>query len=995
MIDDSAANAKRILDQIRRSGFAPAHKRVATPRALKFAIARESWDIIVADLGKSGVTTLIALAKLKKSNPDLPCVLLCRKTDENDALKAIIAGMPGCRTCRVPARLGAAVRAELRAAERRSKHRRAEDRLHRDERLHRQAFETMLEGCALHELILDAHGRPSDYRFLAVNPAFERITGLTAAQVIGKTVREVIPEIEPFWIETYGRVTLTGEPARFEHFSQPLGKHFEAFATRSARMEFAVVFRDISESRRTEIMLKSLVEQNLAGIYLIQDGRFVYANARLAAMHGYTPQEILALPSVENLIAEPDRAKVLEGITKRITGEIDAQQHSFHVRRKDGSTFEVEVHGVRIEHQNRPAILGTAIDITERRRAESALRESQRRQRALLYSIDDGAWLKDREGRYLEVNRNVGRSVGANAADLIGKTDVDIYPATLAEEIRSEDRQVIETGNPLRIEHSVVRDGATRWLEVVKVPVFDDQGTAIGTAGISRDITERKRAQTSLQRAEAYFRSLIENSAEMIAVLGADQSFVYQSPAAERITGYKPEEFAGRKFAEFIHPDDLSALAAGFARNAQQTGQIGPVVEFRHRRKDGSWCYLAAIGHTVEREDGSRVMVSNARDITEHKRAEQALRESEERYRAMFEAQRDAMVLADAETHRFIEVNQAFVALYGYTRDELLRMKGPDISAEPRAEETFVKEVIEAAPGRAILHRHRRKDGSELRVEISAVTTTLCGRKMYCAIIRDVSERERAESELQRFRLAMDASIDSIYLTDPAAMRFVDVNAAACRRLGYAREQLLAMQPHDLTGVDRERLSRDFDDVMASGEQGISSEQTYIRSDGSRGWTELHRRALRSEGQWLIVTLGRDITDRRLAEQALRENEEKYRLIFEGESDAIGLLDGDTHQFLDVNQAFVALYGYGKSELLGMKAQDLSMDPRATEAHLTTISEGEITRIPLRMHRKKDGTSFPVEIANTPIMLQGKRAISAIMVSPRPSTNRSLAKPGA
>ena len=752
LIDDSAAEAGRILGSVRRSGYDPTHKQVSTMRALKSALARESWDVVVATLTNSRVNTLIELAKRRKSGEELPCVLLCGKNDENDAFDAIMTSMPECTRCSIPAKLGAAVRVALREAEHRRRDRRLDERrgadsVRREESLHRHCFATMLDGFALHELILDARGAPCDYRFLEVNPAFERITGLARAQVIGKTMRQAIPEIEPFWIETYGRVTLTGEPARFEHFSQTLDKYFEVVATRTARMQFSTVFRDVTDRRNSETVLNSMVEQNLAGIYIIQDGRIAYANPRFAEIFGYTPQDILVLPSFDALVAEQDRAMVRENVEKRIGGEIGARQYAIVGRRKDGSTVEIEAHGAPMEYQGGPAILGTMIDITERRRAESSLRESQQRQHALLDSIDDGAWLKDREGRYLEANRRVGRSIGANPADVVRKTDLDLYPATVAEEIRSSDRQVMETGTPLRFEHSVVRDGVTRWLEVVKVPVFDDHGTVVGTAGTSRDITERKQAHATLQRTEAYFRSLIENSADLITVLNLDQTIQYQSPSSERVTGHKPEEVVGHKFVEFVHPDDVTALAASFARNTQQSGPRTQV-EFRHLHKDGSWRFLSAVGHTVVRDDGSKVMVANTRDITEQKLALQALRESEERYRSMFEAQRDAMALTDAETHQFIEVNQAFVALYGYSRNELLRMKGPDISAEARAGESFARDVVGAGPGQAIARRHRRKDGSELQVEISAVVTTLGGRKMYCAIIRDVSARVRDQERI-------------------------------------------------------------------------------------------------------------------------------------------------------------------------------------------------------------------------------------------------------
>lgn len=132
-----------------------------------------------------------------------------------------------------------------------------EEKLHRSESRYRELFENMTEGFALHEIVTDRHGKPCDYRFLHVNPAFGRLTGLETARLVGRRVREVMPDIESFWIETYGRVALAGETARFERFSAPLGKWFEVSAYRPAPRQFAVIFADVTNRKRAESSLKS------------------------------------------------------------------------------------------------------------------------------------------------------------------------------------------------------------------------------------------------------------------------------------------------------------------------------------------------------------------------------------------------------------------------------------------------------------------------------------------------------------------------------------------------------------------------------------------------------------------------------------------------------------------------------------------------------------------------------------------------------------------
>ena len=128
--------------------------------------------------------------------------------------------------------------------------------LRRKEEKFRFLFQEMLSGFALHEIIVDEDGKPCDYRFLEVNPAFEKLTTLKGAEIIGRTVTEVLPDIEPYWIEKYGKVALSGEPTRFENYSQSLDKHYDVTAYCPQKGQFAVVFNNVTDRKRVEEDLK-------------------------------------------------------------------------------------------------------------------------------------------------------------------------------------------------------------------------------------------------------------------------------------------------------------------------------------------------------------------------------------------------------------------------------------------------------------------------------------------------------------------------------------------------------------------------------------------------------------------------------------------------------------------------------------------------------------------------------------------------------------------
>jgi PAS domain S-box-containing protein len=172
-----------------------------------------------------------------------------------------------------------------------------ENALIESERRYRELFERMQNGFALHEIILNKKGKPVDYKFLAVNPTFEKMTGLKAAKLIGKRALEVLPNTEKYWIDVYGRVALTGKPNTFENYSRELGKYYRVFSYSPEKMKFAVLIEDITETRKSEEKIKQLsaaVEQSPVSIIITDlTGRIEYVNAMFSKLTGYNKDEVL------------------------------------------------------------------------------------------------------------------------------------------------------------------------------------------------------------------------------------------------------------------------------------------------------------------------------------------------------------------------------------------------------------------------------------------------------------------------------------------------------------------------------------------------------------------------------------------------------------------------------------------------------------------------------------------------------------------------------
>ncbi|TAK40956.1 MAG: PAS domain S-box protein [Betaproteobacteria bacterium] len=219
-------------------------------------------------------------------------------------------------------------------------------------------------------------------------------------------------------------------------------------------------------------------------------------------------------------------------------------------------------------------------------------------------------------------------------------------------------------------------------------------------------------------------------------------------------------------------------------------------------------------------------------------------------------------------------------------------------------------------------------------------------------------------AELSRFRVAMDVSGDAIYLVDRTSMRFVDVNQTACMRMGYSREELLQMGPQDLLTISREEIERLYDQLIAAGASGTTTESSARTKDGRQSTTELHRRAVRMDGGWIIVSIARDITQRKHMEQALRESEERFRITFELAGSGIAHVDL-AGRLLRVNRSLCAILGYCGPELVGRTVKELSHpeDRDKSDAARARVRSGELqsTRLQQR-YLRKDGATVWVDL---------------------------------
>ena len=521
-------------------------------------------------------------------------------------------------------------------------------------------------------------------RFLNVNEAVVRAYGYARTELIGKTpdFLGVPGTVDPeAFAETF-RKAVAGEPQRFEWLGRRKdGSTFlkEVAIQRSTYFGEDVVIavaRDVTERveaeaalRRSEEHFRRLIENASDIITIIDpDGVVRYQSPAITRVLGYTPDELVGR-NVTDYLPPEDVATTVENLRRVVEQPGKPVTAEFRFRHKDGSWRHLEGVGTTLSPDS-PAegIVVNSRDITERKEAERALRESEALKRGIVASALDCIISVDSDGRIVEFNPAAERTFGYRAEDVMGKPMAEfiVPPRLRAEHEAGMDRyRRTREAHVLgqRVEVPAVRaDGTEFPIELAIDAVRLEDGREVFTAYL-RDISERKAAEEALRASEEHFRLLIENSSDVATILDADGINRYQSPSIERVLGYEPEGLIGSSAFDRIHPEDVGRVRAVLGAAAASPGTTH-VVEFRYRHRDGSWRVLEATGRTMLPDSAEAGVIVNSRDVTERVESERVLRFQKTLLEAEGEASIDGILVVGPDG-KILSYNKQFVALWG------------------------------------------------------------------------------------------------------------------------------------------------------------------------------------------------------------------------------------------------------------------------------------------------------------------------------------------
>ena len=560
---------------------------------------------------------------------------------------------------------------------------RAEEERRRIEQNYETLFREMLDGFALHEIICDKDQKPIDYRFLAVNPAFEKMTELRSEDVIGRTVLDVLPGTEPYWIDTYGSVALTGDPVFFENFSSEIDKYFEVTAFRPTPGQFACIFQDITDRKKAENALKAREEELEK-----TNERFKLAtdSARIGVwdldlktnelvwddwmyrLYGVDPNHFGgAYEAWKQGVHPDDIVRTDEEMQTAIRGESEFDTE-FRVVRPNGEIRHIKaIAKVHKDDDNKPVrMTGINYDMTDRVKAEESLMEAA----TFLDNISDIAYIADKQGNIAWVNSAAERLTGFPPEDIIGKP---FMPLFIADDHASLIDVYKRTLNGESLENTLTfTSGVT--CHFTSLPKYNERGDIIGAFGVARDISESLRAERTLQISEARLKKAQETAKIGNWEYDISTGEVWGSEEAFRIYGIE-------RTSEFLPLDEVESYILEAKRVNQALVDLiakneAYDIEFEidSNSKDGL-TQIHSIAELVLDDSGNPVKVTGViQDITERKRME---KEKENLQVQLQQAQKMEAIgtLAGGISHDF---NNLLQAINGYAQLLLMDKQNED-----------------------------------------------------------------------------------------------------------------------------------------------------------------------------------------------------------------------------------------------------------------------------------------------------------------------------
>ncbi len=672
--------------------------------------------------------------------------------------------------------------------------------------------------------------------------------------------------------------------------------------------------------RESEAKLKIILENVRDVIFQLSLQGFIqYVSPNAESIYGYKLDQLIGR-HFKKTTPMSDMPKAIKALNQVLSGK-EIEHFEINQLNPKGKIIPTEINVTPVKKDGKIiAVQGVMRDITERKKAEATLRESEKKYRAIFESFHDVYFQADKEGRVVQISPSARAHAGYAPEDIIGHPVTDFY-------LEPEDRETFvqklkETGAVNDYELKLkAKNGSVIETSISAHIAYGEDGEPNGVEGVLRDITERKRAEEALKESEEKHRDLIENLNEVIYSLDKNGKVTYVSPAVKSLLGYTPEEIESQAIGGMVHKDDLPGAREAIQKILSGKNQSH---EYRIIAKSGKVRWILTSSRPILKDNRVTGIQGSLMDITERKKTEKELIESEKKYRDLIEKSIQGVVIL--QEGRIVFANRALAKIMGYTVKELLDFTPKKVKelVHPEDQELVWGRLKDRLAGKPqpphYEYRSLRKDGNLVWLEMFASRIMFDGKPAIQGAVIDISERKHAEEALreseEKYKTLVETSPDSVAATDMEG-RIIFASPQTLKMLGYKRTQeLVGKSAFDLIAPeDHERARKDSQKVIKDGFLK-NIEYNMLKKDGKRLTGEFSSTLIRDlDGNpKMVIATTRDISERKKAEESLRENEERFRTMVETAPGMLMIADSKGNNIY-VSPNCEKLTGYTQQEL--------------------------------------------------------------------------------
>jgi len=649
--------------------------------------------------------------------------------------------------------------------------------------------------------------------------------------------------------------------------------------------ELEALRKALSETQATLRRLRSIVDASPAVVFLwgVSDGWPVEFVSESISQFGYSARELVSGEISWPDVTCPEDVRRLETeVDDYLARGVEQFDQEYRIVTKSGDIRWIEDRNrvIRDADGQITHIQGMIVDITKRKEMEAALRDSEAGLKAVQRLAGVGGWQWNlRTGQTVqseELLRIYGLPESTPPKDVEKVIDSIMHPVDL-EDMRRLMVEVLSGGEGRDISFRIVRpDGEVRWLDATKYTVRqrDAEGSPTIIMGAVRDVTEARDSRIALQQSEEKYRALVESAGEAICTINADGVFLFVNTVCALRFGGAPDQFVGKSVWD-IFPREFADAHMPLVREAIASGD-GETREVLVPLEEGKRWYLISMEPMTDHDGRIRSTLIIARDITEHKQAEIALQQSEEKYRVLVESAGEAICTLDARGV-YLFMNTTAARRLGGTPEDFVGKTMWDVFPKAIADRQagHVRDIILGGVGD--LSETLTYLGGQPRwyqTSIEPIRDHNGEIRSALVIARDVTDRKQAEDKLKQseafHRTLFEGAVEGIIIADIETSKFKFANPAICELLQYSSEELLQMGVRDIHPP--EHLPHVMAQLQAqiTGRHRVAQAVPFVRKDGRTVYFDVAASMVRLEGRDCVVGFFRDLTESRQAEEALR-----------------------------------------------------------------------------------------------------------------------------